>query len=330
MRYACLVDATPKLYWEALVFRRAITEVAGVPSEHITIAATTRVPSEVSRRLAGPCASRVVAVAVAVADPCNKVHQLAAPWEDDVAFLDVDMIVLSPLDPPHGDTVEGVPVFGPSPSEAVLRPLYARRACTAARPADWVARTALDGTPFVTHRNHLNGGLYVVPQPLIAPFGSAWADELVRVGAVDGVAPYADQVAAGLALAGLGLTARHREAGDNCPPWLARRRPARAIHDFAKFSPTDRDAAGHFSTSADVSALPERSALASIIDAANADADGATFAAYRRFRYALYADDFALAAREVERTADTRHAGEAFIEDMRTHLVAYRRMRAGG
>lgn len=333
LAYTFLIDATPKLYWEGLVFRRAITEIAGVPPSQVIVHVTPAVPQAVRRAIAGPCTVREVSPAASGPPTANKMGQLCGEWDADaVAFLDADMIVLTPfeavLDADATDGIAGVPVFGPSPCEAVLRPLYARHP---AREGDWIAVTALDGAPFVTHRNHLNGGLYLVPADRIARFGVAWRAAMDRLappgaGPAANVGPYADQVAAGLALAALGERARHLPIALNCPPPLARRSAAAAIHDFAKFMPQDRDEHGHLLAMPRIAARPERRSLRTLIDEVNGSALGAAFHAYRRFRYALYDEAFDRAAQLIERAATAPHANEAFVADMRAHLAAYQAM----
>ena len=201
------------------------------------------------------------------------------------------------------------------------------------RASDWIRLEGLQGEPFTTHRNNLNGGLYLVPEPLVAPFGEAWAREVDRL--LEGTAAregasdsFCDQIAAGLALSRLGLRADHLPVARNCPPSLARHLAAQIIHDFAKFATEDRDEAGHLRTTAEIAASPERAALARIIDEVNASPVGEGFDAYRRFRYALYNEEFGMADHHIGALERGSFPFPPVAADMRIHLAAYQRMAA--
>lgn len=312
------------------MFRRAITEIAGVAPDDVTIHFTPSVPHDARAEVAGACRTREVAPFDRRCGFANKIRQVLAPWRDvaAVAYLDADMIVLTPLDGGDvADTVAGVPVFGAAPDERSLQAVYSRFG--PARAGDWLPLTGLRGEPYLTHRNNLNGGLYLVPAGLIAAFGAAWAREATRLllmpGACDAAAKeFVDQVAAGTALAMLGLRAHHLTR--NSPPPIARRWPARLIHDFAKFSVEDRDADGNLRLSPEIAASPKRVALARIVEEVNGCAIGRSFHAYRAFRYALYAEEFGAADRRIGEVEAAPFPFPAVAADMRVHLGAYQQM----
>lgn len=330
--YSCVIDNTPKLLWEGAVFTRSITAIAGIPGDDVTVHFTPDVHQSVRTLIAGTCRTAEIAAFDLGTGYTNKIGQLARAWPDvdAVAFLDADMIVLTALSPDDiADGIAGVPVFGPNLDETTLKTLY--RGVGPARAGDWIGLPGLAGEPFTSHRNHLNGGLYLVPQKLIRLFGDAWraeagrllADPSARHGAQRA---YCDQIAAGVALARLGLRAHHLPVSRNAPPPIARSSSVSIIHDFAKFAVEDRDGDGHLRLAPQIAAAPERRALRAIIDDVNDSLIGQPFRAYRRFRYALYEEEFGEAARQIGAIERGNCRFPDTAADMRVHLAAYRRM----
>lgn len=321
-----VLDYTAKLVHEALLFRRVAVEVAGVDPADVVIHQLETVPDTTARAVAGPC-RLVRANAFSKARPhANKIVQCESGCyrgADAVALLDADMLVLARFDAEDvRPTVAGVPVFGETPATGVLAAIFERARLHL--PA-MLELCGADGTRYRTLHNNLNGGLYLLPIDRLDAFGAAWATSARRLidepAGLAGADPlYTDQLAAALAISALGLTAHHLPAGKNAPPALAIIRPVEVLHDFSKHDPARRHPDGRLRSLPAIAERRERRAVSRLIAEVDAHPLGAPFAAYKRFRAALYAHAFDAAAAEIPRVAPF----ERLATDMRTHLKHYR------
>jgi hypothetical protein len=205
-----VVDDHPRFHLEALRWFTALTEVAGVDAGDLVVHAVSSESSEALDYLKG----RGVAVrAVDRFDPrsphCNKISgalRLAdEPRVGTVALCDTDTVVLEDprlLDLP-ADAIGGKLVDAPVPPLPVILGIFEAAAVSAPPvvPLPW-------GTEQTVAGNN-NGGLYLIPGPLLPRVVPAWAQWarwlLDRAELLGTWTVHIDQVAMALALADTGV-----------------------------------------------------------------------------------------------------------------------------
>ena len=202
-----MVDDDPRFHLEALRWFTTLTEVAGVEPADLVVHAVGTGRSEVL----GYLGSRGVTVeTVERFDPrsphCNKISGALRLAEGPVAgtavLCDTDVVVLE--DPRSLALPPGA--IGAKRVDAALPPLAVLLGVFDA--------AGVDSPPIVplpwdqgrtTVADNFNGGLYLVPGPLLAPLAEAWADRarwlLDRVELLAEWSVHVDQVAMALALA---------------------------------------------------------------------------------------------------------------------------------
>lgn len=246
--YSCVVDASIKLYHEACVWVRCLRALCGIPADRIFMHVVAGVPAEVVNEFRR-FGCNIVEVEPFHPDhkPSNKLRQLEPTrygGVGTVVLLDADMELLVAYDAAGlaGDTVSGVPVFGPNPPLdvwlAILRAFGADLPAGTDIPSVTVATGWRPDSP-QTYRNNLNGGLYAVPLPVLRRIGPGWQsiarDLLEHREKLRGAdSTYTDQIAFALAMHGQGLLAHILDIGGNCPPIRVSHGPVTAIHAMRK------------------------------------------------------------------------------------------------
>ncbi len=205
-RFSCVVDDHPRFHLDALRWYAALSDVAGVAPDDLVVHTVGASTSDVLEFL------RSEGVTVRGIDRfddrsphCNKISGALRLAEDDAAGLtvlcDTDVVVLEDprrIDVPH-DAVAGKPVDAPLPPLEVLLRIFAAAGLSAPPtvPLPW-------GPDQRTVSGNNNGGLYLVPGPLLRGVATAWAHwatwlldhpELLEQWTV-----YVDQVAMAMAL----------------------------------------------------------------------------------------------------------------------------------
>jgi hypothetical protein len=208
--FSCVVDDHPRFHLDALRWFTTLTEVAGVDAGDLVVHTVGAESSEALDYLQG----RGVAVrTVDRFDPrsphCNKISgalRLAdRPRGGIVALCDTDTVVLE--DPRHldlpSDAIGGKLVDAPVPPLPVILGIFTA-AKVSAPPVvalPWGADQTVSGNN--------NGGLYLIPGPLlprVAPAWAGWARWLLdRAELLQTWTVYIDQVAMALALADSGV-----------------------------------------------------------------------------------------------------------------------------
>jgi FkbM family methyltransferase len=219
--YSCVIDAAPRFDNDALRWFAALTETAGVPASQLIV----HTVCDSSSGAIGYLRNRGVDVRSVnhfdVRSPhCNKISAALAlasiPIRRDCvyALTDSDIAIARPLQsviPPEGMIAAKV-VDAPNPPLSVFREVFA------AADIDFgdIVEPDFDRSAPTIAAN-LNGGLYVVPGPLLTVLATAWATWahwlLDTEALVDPHAFHIDQVAMALALAseGIDVTAIPRE-----------------------------------------------------------------------------------------------------------------------
>lgn len=158
--------------YQAEVLLFTLEAFANVPRRRMVVQCTDRVAPEV--RDAFDTQGYTVTTIEPYLDQayCNKIAQLDHFVDADasgVFLLDLDMVVVSPLDIPDPRVVCGKIVDGDNPVLERLEPLFdaADVARPATVPSDWCGR----GDTFATN---LNGGFLYIPREHVAPLRNAW------------------------------------------------------------------------------------------------------------------------------------------------------------
>jgi 2-polyprenyl-3-methyl-5-hydroxy-6-metoxy-1,4-benzoquinol methylase len=210
-RFSCVVDEHPRFHLDALRWFASLTSVAGVDATDLVVHVVGRASSNALDFL------KAQGVAVRMVDRfdrrsphCNKISgalRLAEDGVDGMAILcDTDLAIVE--DPRRmvlpSDVVAGKPVDAPVPPLDVIISIFA--AAGIAVPPTVQLPWAKDHW---TVSGNNNGGLYLVPGPLLERVASAWAhwalwlldrNELLLEWTV-----YVDQVAMALCLAAEGV-----------------------------------------------------------------------------------------------------------------------------
>lgn len=172
-QYSMVVDWLDTHPYQAEVLLFTLQAFAGVPRRQMVVQCTSRVSDDVRR------AFESQGYTVTTIEPyldqtyCNKIAQLDHFVDrtdaSGVFLLDLDMVVVSPLDVPDPDAVGGKIVDGDNPALDRLEPLFdaAGVARPATVPGDWEGR----GDTFATN---LNGGFLYIPRDQVGPVRSAW------------------------------------------------------------------------------------------------------------------------------------------------------------
>ncbi len=218
-----MVDDHPRFHLDAIRWFTALTVVAGVEPDALVVHVVGRETSDALDYLRG---HGVTVRSVEAFDPrsphCNKISgalRLAEDRPDGIVVLcDTDVVV---LDDPRGlavpaDAVAGKPVDAPVPPYDVILAIF-EAAGVAPPPA---IALAWDGSQRTVQGNS-NGGLYLIPAPLLPGIASAWARWarwlLDRLELLDQWTVYIDQVAMAMAISATGSGALALEVRWNTP-----------------------------------------------------------------------------------------------------------------
>ena len=205
--FSCVVDENPRFHLEALRWYASLTGVVGVHARDLVVNVVGTGSSDVLDYL------RAAGVAVRRVDPfdprsphCNKISGALRLAQDPVSGMavlcDTDIAVLDDprrIDLPGG-AVGAKVVDAPVPSLGVLLEVFR---ASGVRPPPSVPLPW--GSDEQTVSGNSNGGLYLVPGPLLCRVTSAWAQWarwlLERLELLEQWAVYVDQVAMAVALA---------------------------------------------------------------------------------------------------------------------------------
>ncbi|MCD6072038.1 MAG: hypothetical protein K0S42_2554 [Microvirga sp.] len=206
--YSCVVDAKPLYLFQGMVFARTLIELAGVRPEAIVVHLIEGVPASAERALSE---LGVRTIPVHPFDPrhpySNKLVQLQTEVlrEPDYAVLcDSDLAFVTDIeDWIGGDRLRAKPVDYARPPLTAWRILLKTFGL-----AQEVTSISATHTGEETYANNFNGGLYIIPQRVLAALRQAWPEWNRRLlQARDRLGPHfvhVDQISLGFALAGLG------------------------------------------------------------------------------------------------------------------------------
>jgi len=179
--FSCVVDSPPRFHREALRWFAALTRVAGVsPTDLVIHAVNTATSPELTYLKAQGVAVHSVPRFDSRSPHCNKISgalhlsSFASSFAPDalVVLMDTDVVVLEDLRamaiPPK--TVASKPVDLPNPPVEILENLFrtAGVSCPPRVSLEW-----MPGQP--TLGGNGNGGLYLVPGPILSVVAQAWA-----------------------------------------------------------------------------------------------------------------------------------------------------------
>ncbi len=233
--FSCVVDDHPRFHLDAIRWFTALTVVAGVDPGDLVVHVVGREGSDALDYLRG---QGVAVRPVERFDPrsphCNKISGAIRLAEDRregmVVLCDTDVVV---LDDPRGiavptDAIAGKPVDAPVPPYDVILAIFdaAGVAVPAAIPLPWAPDQR-------TVRGNSNGGLYLIPGPLLPDIASTWARWarwlLDRLELLGQWTVYIDQVAMAMALSATGTTAMALDVRWNTPVHAPATIPADAV-----------------------------------------------------------------------------------------------------
>ena len=232
-RFACVVDEHPRFHLDALRWYAALTALAGVKPSDLVVHAVGGRSSEILGFLGTQGVNiRSVERFDARSPHCNKISgalRLADDPIDGMAVLcDTDVVVLE--DPRRlklqPGTVAGKLVDAPVPTLEVVLSIFLAAGLKAPPtvPLPW-------GPDDWTVSGNSNGGLYLVPGPLLPRLATAWAHWAVwlldRAELLQEWTVYVDQVAMALALAAEGVGSIALDVRWNTPT----HDPSRIPHD---------------------------------------------------------------------------------------------------
>ena len=168
------LDAHP---YQAEILLLTLEEMAGVPRHRIVLQCTDRVPAEVVTEFRSR--GHVVTIITPYLDRayCNKIAQLdyfldASVFDSDtegVLLLDLDVVVLAPLQIANADVVWGKVVDAPSPQLEVVKSIFAKAKVPLPPivPCDWKRLGQTVST-------NLNGGVLYIPRGRISTVRQNW------------------------------------------------------------------------------------------------------------------------------------------------------------
>jgi SAM-dependent methyltransferase len=230
--FSCVVDDHPRFHLDALRWFASLTAVAGVDPADIVVHVVGNPDSDALDSLRG---AGVVVRSVAAFDPrsphCNKVSgalRLAEEGVDGMAVLcDTDIVVLEDprtLAVPAGSVAAKL-VDAPVPPLEVVAAVFA--AAGIPLPAEVPLPWSPDDR---TISGNANGGLYLVPGPMLATMATAWECWarwlLERTALLEQWTVHLDQVSMALALAAEGVGFHPLDLRWNTPTHDPARLPA--------------------------------------------------------------------------------------------------------
>ena len=247
--YSCVIDHQPMYRYQGLVFASTLIDLGGVDPSSIVVHAIEGVPDKTKDAL------REFGVSVVTVAPfdrrhrySNKLVQLksrALQDADHVVLCDADLAFAGPI----AQWIAGSRLRGKTVDHA-LPPMPVWR--------DVLAAFGFDGEPAsrpathsgeLTYASNLNGGLYIVPEPLFGRLGAVWPEwnrrVLDRLDLLGEYHVHVDQVSLALA-----LTAMRQEI-DYLPPALnypthipfragTLKEPPLVLHYHTRLSPRGR------------------------------------------------------------------------------------------
>ncbi len=220
---SCVVDEHPRFHLDALRWFASLTKLAGVSPTDLVVHVVGTGSSDVLDYLGS---QGVTVCPVEGFDPrsphCNKIAgalRLADQVIDGMAVLcDTDMVLLEdprPMSLEPG-AIAGKIVDAPVPPLDVLLTIFT----TSGLPVPPKVQLPWGHDEWTLSGNN-NGGLYLVPGPLLARVATAWAHWagwlLDRVDLLEEWAVYVDQVSMALALASEGITSTPLDVRWNTP-----------------------------------------------------------------------------------------------------------------
>jgi hypothetical protein len=247
--YSCVIDRQPMYRYQGLVFASTLIDLGGVDPSNIVVHAMEGVPHKTRddlRRLG------VSVVTMSPFDPrhpySNKLVQLqsrALRDADHVVLCDADLAFAGPIAQwIAGPRLRGKTVDYALPPIPVWRDILAAfrfDSEPASRPATH------SGEP--TYANNLNGGLYIVPQPIFERLGAIWPEwnrrVLDRVDLLGEYHVHVDQVSLALALTEMGEEIDYLPPGLNFPTHVPFRsgplkEPPLVLHYHTRMNPRGR------------------------------------------------------------------------------------------
>jgi hypothetical protein len=345
--YSCVVDDSPKLLWEVLVWVAALRGICGIPPESLFLHVTDRVNDE-ARTLLQSLNCSVVNIqpfhpTYRFANKLRQIDARAFSSFEYVALLDADIEVLEPygLEDVDRATVAGVTdEYG---SEDVDKPPAARvpEFVTFAVSLEVWKRllgafgvSGFESVPCTlggfTYRNYLNGGLYLTPVALLDRLGPQWrsiASSILegRQDLFGANRAFIDQISFALAMQQIGLAAKILPRHKNLPPSLVPFTPRiSAIHGQHKFDALlyYPDGTHRWSGQAD---QPERyAALDEIIRRTNASTIGAPFHHYRAMKIHRRRGESEQALAAAAKASECR-LGQAYLREIAEVMASHGR-----
>ena len=216
--YSCVIDHQRMYRYQGLVFASTLIDLGGVEPSSIVVHAIEGVPDKTKDAL------RKIGVSVVTVAPFDRRHRFSNKLVqlESRALQDADHVVLCDADlafaGPIARWITGSRLRGKTVDHA-LPPMPVWR--------DILVAFGFDGDPAsrpathsgeLTYANNLNGGLYIVPQPLFERLGAVWPEwnrrVLDRVDLLGEYHVHVDQVSLALALTAMG------EEVDYLPPEL--------------------------------------------------------------------------------------------------------------
>ena len=221
--YSMVVDGHPPHAYEAETLLFTLGEFARVPRERIVVQCTDRVSDQVANEFTRNGFRVVRILPYLDGKYCNKIAQLDYFVQEDPAdvdgvfLLDLDFVVLAPVDVEQRDCVWGKIVDGANPPLHVLERIFleAGVGISSIVPCDWETGD--------TVATNLNGGFLYLPLPLAAPMRSAWRKwaeflyERPELFETPAQRNNTDQIAFALALASEKFPLRYLSANWNFP-----------------------------------------------------------------------------------------------------------------
>lgn len=217
-----VVDALPEHYFKAELLLFSLHHLAGMKKEDVVVHCVDRVPDHFRAFLDRNGYRHRSFPPHIDGKYCNKLPQLASLDQEDCAgvfLLDIDMIVLEPLQVEDPSRFTAKVVDGPNPPLEVLQGIY--RASGLAMPktidTDWV----MPGGE--TLETNWNGGFYYVPKALIADLAerwdrwAQWLFERPELFETDAQRNHVDQISMGMAVHESGITWQALTANSNLP-----------------------------------------------------------------------------------------------------------------
>lgn len=221
--FSCVIDNHPRLHLEALRWFACLTEVVGVEPARLFVHVVGPTNSEVLDYLRNQGVSVRPINRFDVRSPhCNKIAGALRLADDHpsglVVLCDADTAVLAdprPL-PIPANSIAGKTVDTPLPPVEVLTSVFkaAEVEMPPLVPLPW-------GPDQWTVRGNSNGGIYLIPGPLLPQVAAAWATWaawlLDRSELLEEWTVYVDQVAMALGLAAEGINSHPLEVQWNTP-----------------------------------------------------------------------------------------------------------------